>query len=285
MQTYSHKILFVGLTVAGLCLGAVGTGALDGKPVAADETINPGEIFRTGARAYYSGDKQGAVDAFSQAAERGHPIAQWKLGRMYADGDGVAENDLKAFEYFSRVANAHADIAPGSLQSRFVASAFVSLGAYYLTGIENSPIKQDAGRARNYFRHAASYFGDANAQYQLGRLYLGDPGGDDGDPRLAVRWLKLAARKGHVRAQALLGVTLYDRLGYGLVDRDRFERTLRHAAGPEHDAPGRWTFETDLATVSRRQAQTQAPAGPAEPVSPPTKVSPDLRPAPAAAGS
>ena len=34
----------------------------------------------------------------------GPAAAQWKLGRMYAEGDGVERNDLRAFEYFSRIA-------------------------------------------------------------------------------------------------------------------------------------------------------------------------------------
>ena len=39
------------------------------------------------------------LTALQYAAEGGHPIAQWKLGRMYADGDGVARDDLRAFDY------------------------------------------------------------------------------------------------------------------------------------------------------------------------------------------
>src|SRR3546814_8988199 len=37
------------------------------------------------------------------AAGRGHAGAQWMLGRMYAEGDGVAHNDEKAFYYFREV--------------------------------------------------------------------------------------------------------------------------------------------------------------------------------------
>jgi TPR repeat protein len=54
------------------------------------------------------------------------------------------------------------------------------------------------------YRYAASYFGDPDAQYHLGRLYL-DHGADMRDPRQAVKWLGLAARKGLPEAQALLG--------------------------------------------------------------------------------
>ena len=91
---------------------------------------------------------------------------------MYADGDGVVQNDLRAFEYFSRIANAHAEDSPSAPQAAIVANAFVALGRYYLNGIPNSKIKADPDRAREMFSYAASYFGNADAQYDLARLYL-----------------------------------------------------------------------------------------------------------------
>ena len=66
--------------------------------------------------------------------------------------------------------------------------------------------KPDTVRARDMFAHAASYFGDADAQYQLGRLYLD---GSPSDPRQAARWFQLAATKGDCRAEAVLGVMLF----------------------------------------------------------------------------
>ena len=78
---------------------------------------------------------------------RATPAAQWKLGRMYADGDGVPQDDMRAFKYFSEIANTHADEPPGTPQAHIVANAFVALGRYYLTGIPNSTIKPDSARA------------------------------------------------------------------------------------------------------------------------------------------
>ena len=92
--------------------------------------------------------------------------AQWKVGRMYADGDGVPQDDMRAFNYFSQIANTHPDESPGTPQARLVANAFVALGRYYLSGIPDSTIKPDAARAREMFAYAASYFGDADAQYR-----------------------------------------------------------------------------------------------------------------------
>ena len=153
-----------------------------------------------------------SLTALQYAAEGGHPIAQWKLGRMYAKGDGVAQDDLRAYDYFSRVANAHAEDSPTAPQAAVVANAFVALGRYYLSGIPNSKVKADPERAREMFSYAASYFGNAEAQYNLARMYL-DGVGMPRDPRYGIRWLGLAARKGQHQAQALLGQMLFNGSG------------------------------------------------------------------------
>jgi TPR repeat protein len=150
-----------------------------------------------------------SLSALQYAAEEGHPIAQWKLGRMYAVGDGVARDDLRAFDYFSKIANAHAEDNPSAPQAQIVANAFVALGRYYRDGIPNSKVKADGERAREMFSYAASYFGNADAQYNLARMYLNGIGAP-ADPRYAARWLGLAAQKGQHQAQALLGQMLFE---------------------------------------------------------------------------
>jgi TPR repeat protein len=153
-----------------------------------------------------SADKAETLRALEHAADQGKLAAQWKVGRMYAAGDGVPKDDQRAFIYFSQIANTHPDEPPGTAQARIVANAFVALGHYYLKGIPNSTVGPDALRARDMFAYAASYFGDADAQYQLGRLYLN---GSPSDPRQAARWFQLAATKGDCRAEAVLGVMLF----------------------------------------------------------------------------
>jgi TPR repeat protein len=151
-----------------------------------------------------------SLNSLQYAAEGGHPVAQWKLGRMYADGDGVTQDDVRAFEYFSRIANAHAEDNPSAPQAAIVANAFVALGRYYLNGIPNSKIKADTERAREMFSYAASYFGNADAQYDLARLYLKTPDASRDDFRYGARWLGLAAQKGQHQAQAMLGQMLFN---------------------------------------------------------------------------
>src|SRR5215218_4919370 len=85
--------------------------------------------------------RENSLTALQYQAEGGHPIAQWRLGRMYADGDGVDRDDLRAFDYFSRIANQHAEDSPSAPQAQIVANAFVALGRYYRDGIPNSRVR------------------------------------------------------------------------------------------------------------------------------------------------
>jgi TPR repeat protein len=170
--------------------------------------ITPFEAFRSGARAIRDGQKQKGLQSLEYAAEQGVIAAQWKLGRMYAEGDGVDQSDLRAFDYFSRIADSHADDPPVGPQSRYVANAFVSLGHYYREGIPDSDVKADAARARHMYAYAASYFGDPDAQYYLGRMLL-DDAAPNSNPRQAARWLYSAANKGQTHAQAVLGRMLF----------------------------------------------------------------------------
>lgn len=194
----------VALIAAGLTVGPAF--AFDGTKTS--DPLSPVEAFRSGAHALKIGEKQKAVTSLEYAAEKGHALAQWKLGRMYAEGDGVPRDDLRAYEYFRRIASGHADDSPETPQARFVASAFVALGHYYLDGIPKTAVKRDPVRAREMFSYAASYFGDPDAQYYLGQLYL-DGVGTPADPRQAARWLRLSASKGQVHAQARLGALLF----------------------------------------------------------------------------
>ncbi len=206
--------LLVGL-VGALCVGfglvaGDGRGLVIERAMAFDGTTSPNTAALSPTDGLRGGhpldEKSKSLIALQYAAEQGHFAAQWKLGRMYADGDGVPRDDLRAFNYFSQIANAHPDESPGTPQGRLVASAFVALGHYYQTGIPNTKIAPDPNRAHDLYAYAATYFGDADAQYQLGRLYLD---GTPSDPHQAARWFQLAATKGQCRAQAVLGDMLF----------------------------------------------------------------------------
>ena len=213
MRTYRRIIFALILGAAPVVAPALG---FDGAPVNTDrESAIPLVSAKPGAaavlkKAVPTAASTTSLTSLQYAAEGGHPIAQWKLGRMYANGDGVAQDDLRAFEYFSRIANAHAEDSPSAPQAGVVANAFVALGRYYLNGIPNSKIKSDPDRAREMFSYAASYFGNADAQYDLARLYLKGVGSSREDFRYGARWLGLAAQKGQHQAQAMLGQMLFN---------------------------------------------------------------------------
>jgi uncharacterized protein len=186
---------------AGQCAGVPALSVQLAPSITSKKPVPPASVPESAAS---------SLSALQNAAEDGDPIAQWKLGRMYADGDGVVQDDLRAFEYFSRIANAHAEDSPSAPQAAIVANAFVALGRYYLSGIPNSKITADPERAREMFSYAASYFGNADAQYDLARLYLKNAGTSRDDFRYGARWLGLAAQKGQHQAQALLGQMLFN---------------------------------------------------------------------------
>lgn len=208
MRTSERIAVIVAL--AAFAAAAPRAMAFDGTTAAPRESTLPVAVAPSGVAVIgKTAPTTSSLTALQYAAEGGHPVAQWKLGRMYAKGDGVAQDDLRAYEYFSKIANAHAEDSPNAPQAAIVANAFVALGRYYIVGIPNSHVKADPERAREMFSYAASYFGNAEAQYNLARMYL-DGIGMPRDPKYGIRWLGLAAQKGQHEAQALLGQMLFN---------------------------------------------------------------------------
>jgi len=199
------------MLISRFCVAVVVTGLGAGGAQALDPNLTPAEAFRSGYEAYKAGDATTALEALNYAAANGHPGALWKLGRMYQTGDLVTEDDSKAMELFSRVVDEYGDENPHGPDAPFVADAFVTLGSYYQTGIPGE-VPADPGRARRFFAYAASYFGDSDAQFSLANMFLQGQGGEQ-STRQAARWFKLAARKGHVGAQAEFGHMLFEGIG------------------------------------------------------------------------
>ena len=203
------------LALAGVMAGPLAParafegGATEDRGTTSPIFKNPKAALRAGLDGVRNGHPRSAIAALQYAAEGGESLAQWKLGKMYASGDGVPHNDVKAFEYFSQIVDNYDEDDADPREAPFVSSAFVALGVYNLNGISNTRIASDPERAREMFHYAAVNFGDANAQYNLARMYL-DGNGADKDSRQAARWLYLAADKGHVESEALLGQLLFN---------------------------------------------------------------------------
>ena len=133
-------------------------------------------------------DDAEAVRWFRLAAEQGHAEGQHSLGAMYYRGRGVREDDAEAARWYRLAAD------QGN------AEAQLALGVMYATGA--GVLKDDAEAAR-WVRLAAEQ-GDANAQAVLGGMYAFGEGvlKDDAE---AARWVRLAAEQGDANAQAALG--------------------------------------------------------------------------------
>ena len=75
--------------LVGVSLLAAPVYAFDGSKsddAAASATpLTPTEAFRSGTQWLKAGEAAKAVHALEYAAEKGHALAQWKLGRMYAE--------------------------------------------------------------------------------------------------------------------------------------------------------------------------------------------------------
>jgi uncharacterized protein len=203
------------MVLGTMTMGLAPALALDGS-----NTNAPGKIplknfasgeqaLRVGLDDLKAGNTESSVAALSYAAESGQAIARWKLGEMYADGDGVPRDDLKAYYYFNQLVEEYDEDQPDRPNLSAVSDAFVAVGVYCLNGIPNSDVRPDPRRAHELFQYAATIFGDPNAQYNLAHMYMVGAGGVAKDNIAAVRWLAVAAQKGHPPSQALLGHMLF----------------------------------------------------------------------------
>ncbi len=200
-------------SVAAGALGATlpAAHALDQSIIGSPDEVPAGKrdpfaTFQFGFSAYHSGKKEQAVEAYRYAAENGQVGARWKLARMYAEGDGVAQNDYQAFRFYREIISQ--DVEPGSRDENYVADALVALAGYVRAGIPGTPVQADPNAAQDYLRTAAN-FGYPTAQFELGKMFLKGEGGVKANIQQAGRWLHLAAKNGHAGAQATLGNLLF----------------------------------------------------------------------------
>ncbi|MGP0060243.1 MAG: tetratricopeptide repeat protein [Beijerinckiaceae bacterium] len=273
MQTCRHITWMMLFALASLWLGSQSAFAFDGATDTAANDKAPLKIFKNpqaallaGLEGFKTGDVHSAIEAMKYAAAGGEQLAAWKLGKMYADGDGLPHDDLKAYEYYSQIIENYDEDTVDPRILSVVSSAFVAVGVYDLGGIANSRIKPDTERAIEMFRYAATNFGDPNAQYNLAHLYL------DGtvvgkDVRQAARWFYLAAEKGHVESQALLGQLLFT--GHDGVQRQRgsglmwltLAREATLQSGPQQLKKNQWIIDLyDKAQAAANDSDKQMAA-------------------------
>ena len=118
-------------------------------------------------------------------AERGNADAQYKLGVMYDQGQGVPKDYKEAVKWYRLSAE------------QGHAKAQINLGVMYVDGYG---IPQDNQKAVKWFRLSADQ-GYAKAQYNLGVMYVNGDGVSQ-DYVLAYMWFHIAGSYGHKNAVA-----------------------------------------------------------------------------------
>lgn len=145
--------------------------------------------FWAGSAYYLRGDFAAALREWRPLAEQGDARAQFYLGIMHTNGEGVPEDDRQAAYWFQKSAR------QGNPQSQY------HLGILYANG---AGVPEDDPQAVYWFRKSAEQ-GDARAQFNLGVMYEFGEGVPE-DDRQAVNWYRQAAEQGHARAQFGLGL-------------------------------------------------------------------------------
>ena len=125
-----------------------------------------------------------AAKWYRKAAEQGHRGAQCSLGFMYENGQGVRQDYAEAVKWYWNAAQ-QGDV-----------NAQCNLGFMYETG---QGVVQNYTEAEKWYLKAAEE-GLARAQYNLGNMYLWGKGVEQ-DVYEAVIWFKKAAKQGDEIAQ------------------------------------------------------------------------------------
>jgi len=188
-----------GLLAAALLLAAAGPAAAEQQP-AGQSTL------QRGFSAYQAGQQDAAIPALTEAAATGDPssrfFAEFYLARLFSEG--AAGNRTKAYVLFRKIADENVEVDPDrSPRAPFVAKALIALAGYLRTGIDEIDLPANPRRAADYLNHAATYFGDKDAQFELARFYLSSEGSGD-EVKLGLHYLSVLTESSHAAAQAVL---------------------------------------------------------------------------------
>jgi TPR repeat protein len=194
--------------------------------------------LRKGIEALNRKDYKAAFYWLQKAADRGNAEAQFDIGSMYRDGDGVKQDDAQALSWLQKAAAQDYPIALDVLGLMYhegtgvkqdyaasmdwslkaaahgILAAQARVGVMYMNG---EGVKQDFPTALAWFQKAAlarpedqpeldvAEVNDAKAgaQFLLGRWYEAGVGTPK-DPAQALYWYRMSAELGNAKAQARL---------------------------------------------------------------------------------
>lgn len=165
---------------------------------------SPEDALKQGIGAYAGGYYEMAIPALEVAAAKNLFLARYYLARIYADNQSAHTDHAKAFILYQQIANDYADVDPDDdRRAPFVAKALTALAGYVRRGLPELGVRPNAERAAEYLHHAAIFFNDEDAQFELAKLQLhGD--GVPSDVASGKHWLSILSQKGHAGAQAFL---------------------------------------------------------------------------------
>lgn len=169
----------------------------------------PGQTeLEQGLAAYKAGSYAAAVPALKEAAAKGSDtarfFAEFYMARIYGDSAGTLTDHPKAFVLYRKLADERTDIDPDDdHRAPFVAKALIALAGYVRSGLKEIGVPANPRRAAAYLHHAAIFFGDKDAQFELAKLYLSGEGGTD-DVRRGLHYLSTLSERSYPGAQALL---------------------------------------------------------------------------------
>jgi uncharacterized protein len=230
MRDFFRFALIIGCLV--LCIEAQADSLLDSKNL------------------YNSGDYSAALKAFKTLAEGSNATAQFYVGLMYYNEDGMAQNQenmtqhyKEAFTWFQKAAD------------QGLAAAQSYLGMMYFNG-EGVPLSYR--KAAEWYQKAAEQ-GDAAAQFNLGLMYF--VGNDDihRDYLKALMWYGKAAEQNDVGAQNDLG-RMYEN-GLGLPNdfvRGDMWYFIAEQGGSESAKQSRSILESKMTAAQISQAMGMA---------------------------
>jgi exopolysaccharide production negative regulator len=224
--------LLRGLLAAAL-LATAGGAAAQQDPVGQS-------ALKRGLSAYQKGQQETAIPALTEVAATGDAsakfLAEFYLARAYAEGAGAAANHTKAYVLYRKIADENVEVPERSQRAAYVAKTLIALAGYVRSGLKEIDLPANPRGAARYLEHAATYFGDKDAQYQLARTYLGADGWSSGEISLGLHYLSVLTQAGHPAAQA----TLADLFWHGRHVRKDEARALALAGiamanAPEHE--------------------------------------------------
>lgn len=204
-----------GLAAALALAVIVSAGPLLAQASGSPRFKSPEAAYEQGMGSWKGGYIEHAIPALRYAADHEVFLAQYYLAKIFADSGTPYTDHAAAYFLFRKIALDYANIDPDDDQRRpFVARALTALAGYAKSGVPQAGLRPEPQRAVDYLRHAAQFFNDEEAQFELAKTYLmGD--GIVPDARAGLHWLSVLTQRGHAGAQAFLA-DIYWRGRYGL---------------------------------------------------------------------